>query len=394
MALFFCAVFFVISLLFLTKQVFDNTPGYQIMFFILSCAVFVSVDSVNMRELFFWYTGAYNYTVELTISFFAIGLLIKALKENNRLKSWLYLILSTIAAFLASGGSLEITAPNCALIIAVLVVMYDSFFKRKYMALPAVFAIAGGIINAIAPGNFKRAEAVVNEGHSTVADAIRDTFLCYGSEGKKILTSGSFIVLLCLTFAVVYLLEIKIKKDDMNVKWLIFFGVGAFLTQYFTAFPVILGYHADNLQALRTTSTYEIIARMMYILIVIALAQFIKEKTNSMLKTAPAFMFFVIAIGVSVLMRNTIKSDIKSSFAYMAYDDVRTGAYKEEYITRSYVIRMMELAEEGSDLYIETSIRKRATTNYGMGLQDDPNAFVNTSAAGLYHLNSVTVVYN
>ena len=73
--------------------------------------------------------------------------------------------------------------------------------------------------------------------------------------------------------------------------------------------------------------------------------------------------------------------------------DILDGSLNESYKTREYVMKAMDLAPEGSDLVIEVPWRAHPRSAYGMGLQDSPGEFVNISAAGLFHLNSVVVIY-
>ena len=73
--------------------------------------------------------------------------------------------------------------------------------------------------------------------------------------------------------------------------------------------------------------------------------------------------------------------------------DFADGSMKESYTAREYIISSLELAEAGTDATIYVPEFKFAESMYGMGLGEDCNEFVNRSAAGLFRLNSVSVIY-
>lgn len=380
------------SLFYLMGGLFKRKFIAGAMFFASAVAVYQTGNCGVNRELFYWYTGALNYTLGLTLAFFALGALLRYVhtwSENKKVTA--YLVLSAVLAFFASGVALEITSPNCALLLAVAIVGSPIFIENRKIIIPFISAFAGALFNVIAPGNYPKTYEHMAEGHSTVFDAFKDTVICYRNEAGKIFGSPIFLMVLACVLTGCVLFKVKIVSRPMTGGLLALTLVGSILVQYFTAFPVCFGYHSDSLIVMRTTAAYELIAKMMYIFMVVCLAQWIMEKEFKAEKVV-----VICAIAAALLFcifSGKTKEDIKNGFSFMSARDFVSGSMQEAYKTRSYVLMSLELAQEGSDAYIVAPLLGHPESTYGMGLTEDPSAFVNQSAAGLYHLNSVTVVY-
>lgn len=78
---------------------------------------------------------------------------------------------------------------------------------------------------------------------------------------------------------------------------------------------------------------------------------------------------------------------------YNVIQDFKTGTMVENYATREYVLSALRSAEQESDAIILVPPFNAASSMYGMGLSDNCEEFVNQSAAGLYDLHTVTVIY-
>jgi hypothetical protein len=265
------------------------------------------------------------------------------------------------------------------------------FKENRKIIIPFISAFIGALINVCAPGNFPKTYEHMAEGHSTVFDAFKDTVICYGNETGKILGSPIFLMVLACILAGCLLFKVRIVSRPMSGGLLALTLVGSVLVQYFTAFPVCFGYHSDSLIVMRTTAAYELVAKLMYMFMVVCLAQWISEKEFKAEKVV-AICAVVLAIVFCIFSGKT-KEDIKNGFSFMSARDFVSGSMQEAYKTRSYVLMSLELAEKGSDAYIVVPLRGHPESVYGMGLTEDPSAFVNQSAAGLYKLNSVTVIY-
>lgn len=376
----------------LIKAVAADKVAACALFLAASTMIFAMSNTYNDIELFYWYTGGMNFVLEYWLSFAAALCLILFIKIEKGFMKWTLLVLGCITGFLASGGALNLTMFNCVVLFATLLFSINLKEKKNLPALlPFVFAAIGAIINGVAPGNFVRSDDGLKEGHSTLVDGLRDTFSCCIAEDKVLFTSKVFLLMLGLVFVVCFIRNVKIKKSGMTHIWLLISFIGTCVARFAILFPICFGYHEGEMVNMRTTSAYEIAAKLMYILFVACLAQWAKEHYE---KIAGYVSYAALAacVVLTVVGYAGVKSELKDGLSYMTYWDIRSGDMKKAYDTREYVLSSMALAPEGSDLVITVPLHS-APSMYGMGLMDDPGEFRNISAAGLFRLNSVSVNY-
>lgn len=382
------AVAFCAALVVLLKILIKDNTACLGAAFVIFVSVFSMTNTQNGKELFYWYTGGLNYLMELTLGLLAVSLSILYIRK----KKVIYLVVSALLAFLASGGSLNVVCADLSWLIAVVILKREEFVKDKKIVIPAAAAFVGTLINGLAPGNYKRAERDLSEGHSTFFDALRDTFKCIISEDKLLFTSLVFILMLLLAFVIFTVYKVKILEGKVTVLNLVIVLVGTWLARYFTMFPVCFGYHVDEVINMRTANSYEIVAKFMYFLAVAVIAQFLSEKFEGKTDRIAMGVLAVAAL-FAIILHSGINKEIKDGMSYASYDDYRTGALQESYAAREYVLSALTLSEKGSDAVIYVRPFRQAYSTYGMGLGVEAGEWVNRSAAGFYDLNTVTIVY-
>ena len=393
------SILFVVSLFMIIRNLLRDSSA-AIMIFSLTIFMLFGMNGTHpSQELFFWYTGTMNFTLELIMSFFSCTLLLKFIRETEKTtaKGMLYLIISSILAFLSGGGALNMVAASCSWLLAILILYFirvgKSGFRIASIA-PFCAALLGAIINVVAPGNFSRSDETKVEGHVTFIDGLRDTFVTCLSEDKILFTSLSFIISMILILAICLIMRVRIIDCKISIAVLATVFVGTWLIRFFTMFPVSYGYHSDVIINQRTQASYEIVAKLMYILFVIFLSQWLDERFegNNALKYLPKVLVAIVLI-ITLAGYGKVKSEIKSSISYEAFDDFKSGAMQENYIAREYILSILRLAEKDSDAIVYVPGFKMANSAYGMGLTADSEEFRNKSAAGLFDLESVTVIY-
>ena len=109
----------------------------------------------NLDETFYWYTGICVYTLPLSCMLlcFSCYIAYEDKKENK------FLILGCILAFLAAGGSLNVAALLCAVLLFGVVYNCIVNCKIEKNVLIGGTALLGALINTVAPGNFVRHSA-------------------------------------------------------------------------------------------------------------------------------------------------------------------------------------------------------------------------------------------
>ncbi|MCR5674253.1 MAG: DUF6056 family protein [Lachnospiraceae bacterium] len=389
------SLFFLWSLHFMITTFFKKRSLTScVLIFAVLVSTFQLSGTLNDQELFFWFTGAMDYSLEMSLLFLALAFYRRGADEERIGRKRLLYILSAVFGFLACGGSLEIVSPACSCMLLMLMLRFRQDRGRKISYVPFLGTFAGGLCNAVMPGNFVRSEETFVEGHITIWDAFRDAVVCYGSETKTILGSPVFLLLLAGTFAVCYVYRTELKRDGMSTGWILALIPGVFLMQYFMMFPVIYGSHTVVLNSGRTMVAYEIVARYLYLFYVICLAQWVREHVDAVKKIRVGIaVAFAAVVLFAVIAHGRVVTDIKEGFSYRIAADLRSGAMQETWALRAYTLSSLENAEEGTDGIVWAPYRAKARSMYSMGLSADCSEFNNVSGASLFRLKSATVVY-
>lgn len=120
----------------------------------------VSVQCAPGRvEMFYWYSGAVNYTFLYGVSLIFYGLMLSLAAEPARYKR--RCAAASVLGFLV-GGANQMTMLNAAILLgaAWLVILLQkkaAAFRR--LIVPSCVFCAGAVISIVAPGNYVRAEA-------------------------------------------------------------------------------------------------------------------------------------------------------------------------------------------------------------------------------------------
>lgn len=129
---------------------------------IIMCMLFVTVQCMVGRvEAFYWYAGAANYMLVHSMSLFFYGLLIAAVYDKGKKRTF-DLVVASILGFLVGGGN-QMTALNVAVVMLVTIgfgIVLKKWKEYKALLIPICISLFGFILNVAAPGNWVRAESV------------------------------------------------------------------------------------------------------------------------------------------------------------------------------------------------------------------------------------------
>lgn len=129
---------------------------------IIMCMLFVTVQCMVGRvEAFYWYAGAANYMLVHSMSLFFYGLLIAAVYDKGKKRTF-DLVVASILGFLVGGGN-QMTALNVAVVMLVTIgfgIVLKKWKEYKALLIPICISLFGFILNVAAPGNWVRSESV------------------------------------------------------------------------------------------------------------------------------------------------------------------------------------------------------------------------------------------
>ncbi|RKJ46728.1 hypothetical protein D7X98_00010 [bacterium 1XD8-76] len=228
-------LYFFVSLYFFINEFlrfFYNIRSLKVILFVYTLVLFIFINCKYNSEMTSWYCTMIGYIFIVACTFWGIIFFLKAI-QSGEIK---YAVLSSAVGFLASGGSLNLTALNCGMYLLVAYFGYKAYQKKKISTICFVSALAGAIINAVAPGNF------IRHGVDSypVFRALYVANYHVKQEMQELMFHSPFILLLCIFFV----LMLKTIHNPRNIKGrsLIIFAGIIMLGAAVVNFPVCLGY--------------------------------------------------------------------------------------------------------------------------------------------------------
>lgn len=138
----------------------------------------ISVQCVPGRvEVFYWYSGAINYTFMYGVSLLFYSSMIALALHKGKRKT-VRIIVSSILGFLVSGAN-QMTMLNAAIIlfIFILLITYQKKWSEyKPLGIPIGIFYVGFLLAVVSPGNFVRSESAV--GMNPVKAILVSLFYC------------------------------------------------------------------------------------------------------------------------------------------------------------------------------------------------------------------------
>ena len=356
-------------------------------------SVFAMSETKLDVDIIFWHTETLGFTLMLAFMFLGLGFSILSFRSKGAI-SIVYIVISSILAFLASGASLTVTAVNCSVFLAVLILDYKELLARKVLAVPFISGFIGALINAVAPGNFVRADESAVPGHETLLDGLRDTFSClFKAYPKAVDIVFIFAALALLALGIIY--KAEVFKDGITHARMGIIILGVFLLQYFEVFPAAYGSHYDEMSE-HLLIEHLIITRLTLIFVVISLAQWIREnfieKAASGAKIINILKYACAVAALLVLVIPASRAVISDSFTARTFRDLKSGTMVRVYRIREYQLSYFELAEDGSDAILYTPWDTTSESLPGIGITADSEWIVNRSAANMFGLHTTTIL--
>ncbi len=197
-------------------------------------AITLFIDNiVCVDETFYWVTGIFIYTLPMTLSILTIALFLSDLAPRRTL-------LASICGFVASQGVLIVAGFINISIFILLVFTYITTRKiSKERIYIFIGTFLGAIINAIAPGNFKRQDLIKGE-TSLNLYKVMSTNMKHIQYNWNLVLHNSFLIvsILILTFIILFVYKRNATVLGINP---VYVWVAGFVVQFISIFPFSLG---------------------------------------------------------------------------------------------------------------------------------------------------------
>lgn len=337
------------------------------------------------QEVFWWWTGIAIYTIPLSLTFVTVG--IGELDTNNIIIR----ILGAIAAIIAAGGGLDITAFLCAFLLISICFRYEKDCLRNghFLYRGVVFAVAffGGILNALAPGNFERARLFRQPGEKLdYLNAVLETIHHANVELKVGIKTGVlpfvFVVILVLVYKKIS--EQGSSQVNMSLVRVLLLDIACYLGIVITQYPVILGMGAQMAMPGHCQFVEDISVIVFFIVGVYYTCKWFFAHAKIELITPIRIGFLALAFACMVILPKD-----SEWMAGVLYKGIADGSVFET--TKAWENALDELESEkssGKDLYLEVDLEKQQYWYPSLGITKEYNQG-NTCVSGYYGLNSV-----
>ena len=207
-------------------------------FLILTVGLFYLLGTNLLGEVFFWFTGVQVYLVPLCMLLLSVTCYLRY-KLTSRVK---FVVLGSVAAFLAAGGALNIASLLCA--VYLFGILYDFIILKKSdkSIIMALVALAGALLNALAPGNFVRHTAY-DTGLNLSGAFVKTVFRA----GYAVFTdfrSGFLLAVVLITFLFGYK---YLKNSTFQFRCPGLITLYALFAVFITDFPIVMGYASTRI---------------------------------------------------------------------------------------------------------------------------------------------------
>lgn len=249
-----------------------------------TCFVWSFFNYKTFPEVFFWFTGAMDYSISLSLLLISYTLIETGF--NTKKKRYFYA--GSIILFFAAGGSQAIAF--AAIILLFLLFIQHYFDKKQYRSFSSILIVTIPFFNILAPGNFVR-HSLLGETH-----LVRSFFYACRIiviESERLFKDTGFLIVLLVGGIFVFFADkvVKIKKHDIFTWFLVSLGV---------SYLACLGYNSPFLPN-RILFVIDFFVIMGYLGLAINLGIFFRAYGNkhifdNQLKTRTAIMVLVISI--------------------------------------------------------------------------------------------------
>ena len=233
-------IFFYFSLVYIIYYIIKNVcKVYDRRIILLGSMVILGAVTNNdyHSEVVTRYCVVVEYVLLVTGMLWGIFFFIKAIQSEKNI----YIFMASLIGFFMSGGALNITALNCLLYLVVGAIGFIKYNKKKTAFICFFSALAGGLINAAAPGNFIRHESVSSS--YPIGSALKADVFQLWSRWQFLMFETPFILLLLIFFLLIFSYTSNGEREKMkNLINPIWVGCVALLSALVVNFPVCLGY--------------------------------------------------------------------------------------------------------------------------------------------------------
>lgn len=350
---------------------------------VLACGLFFLVFyKMELQEVLLWRTVSITYTFPLILTLASIVVWCLARGKSTRKR----LIFVGILAFLAAGGVLQISGLLCSLTFMLIVVEVINKHIHKETIILFFTSLIGSLINVIAPGNYVRRSTISDD--FNVLSNLKKTIIF---TNQSMFRDG-LIYPFILVLAIVFVISFSHSKDwTDNKATILFIAIYAFLGPIITNFPVVLGYNGNGFPG-RCKFILNVSLVLYGFIFAYALGYY--SKWIAKIEFSKSSLIIIL---VSAMMINTSVLSIDYWYGMVPIKvahHILNGDYNQTAIREMNYIRTLKESEESEIVFVQSYPPEGYWCDIKtIGLEEDPDNWVNKAIANLYGKKSVRIEY-
>lgn len=358
-----------------------NVGRYKFLInFIYVLLVYVITIGHNVKEVFYWISGAFVYTVPLSFMFAGIIFMMKALqckyKEN--------IVAASVMCFLSTGGTLPIAAFTNVIVLGVGI--YEFKQKRDLKVLPVFLcSLMGAVINVIAPGNYIRQNNIGAE--LNIVMAVKNSCIAAASCFMNLIRNSP-LLLIVIIFMLIGSWQISVGnvyRGGTIIRRMIYSILGVIIID----FPVMFAYGTLHIEP-RVLFVQNIAVAMATMVCSLCIGQILAHILRKV--KIPKLVNGIVGLAVIIMLialmytGNYDKSDIIPVAIYMNLANGNMKEFDEGY---KEIFELLECGED-KDVVIE-----RYPSDMGilkpLSFRTDADYWINKETAKYYGCNTITL---
>lgn len=382
--LFVAVLITVLAIVGLMKRICLRIFPKDIASIICALAVVAGFETGVARELFFWYTGACNYTIPFFIGVLGVICMLCILEQKENKKLIKHIVGASLLGMLASGGTLQNAGYFCW--IYLLFLGYDIIYRKslKYALIPFLSTFAGALVNAVAPGNYVR-KAMSYESIS-VLTAVKYTLIAVWQE-LCYLFSQTYVPVIFLVIAIVAVIFIHPVKRGMWNPVVVSAAMAA--SWIISTFPFCYGYASSHLEE-RNAATLDWFMVIGIFLFIISIANWCKLKSVTITQGTIYVTVLLVIMNLGYMQNLVPITDMPSIRCWKEILSGEAAEYHNEWIT------VFETIEASNEAVVEVWISEEAADRDKVikhpGMSGNFDNWVNKGVAGFYGKENVRVI--
>ncbi len=343
---------------------------------IFSLCIIGILGFTSWTQIFFWFTGAVNYSFPMSFGLLGIACMLQAKKK--------WYVLSAVLMFLTSGGSLEVAGAGCFVLLGICILKKVTSRINVWDYVIFGVAVAGALINAAAPGNYLRQGQIDNKVMHLLG-ALRGTVeKVIGILGDLIFNTP-FVLIIFISVLIGAQIG-RNRKEDKRKESLIIVLTCIFVP-FVTCFPVVLGYGYSSKALPNRCLFIEVIVLVVSSVMVSGIIGYTKKGLADLSSQYTGMILIMFLI----IMGNLNSSWIMSNLVpFRMWKEIGKGSYKS-YYNEVKTIYDKIASDSNKDVFIY-DLPDSIDTFQKIDISEDMSSWVNVEMAQYFGKNSLQFV--